>query len=79
MTRYTFDFDNAADGVDFLDILDGLPPVDRRIARLILKGYLRREIGVYVGLSKSTIYRRVKKMQELFTESGKNQFLSCRT
>ncbi len=67
-----FDFTDIPDAVAFLEILSSLPPIDKRIAMLMLKGYTRQEIGVYVDRSRSTIYRHVKKMRKIFGENGKN-------
>ena len=71
MAQYDFDFRDIHDRAAFQEIVRSLPPIDRRICRLMLKGYTRQEIGEYVDRSKSTVYRHVKKMKIIFGKSGK--------
>ena len=70
---HDFDFRDIPDKVAFQEIVRGLPAVDRRIARLMIKGYTRQEIGEYIDRSKSTVYRHVKKMKIIFGKSGKKR------
>ena len=67
-----FDFKDISDMAAFDELVRRLPPIDRRIARLMLKGYTRQEIGEYIDRSKSTVYRHVEKMKKVFGKSGTN-------